>query len=879
MPTEKERSTLNLDEKFEKPFSQTGGSDIFSIVNNKDEYRVPRMIQGFNGSFGLFSFIEIKGQTLEVFAGDHSLISLRIRNVNKDYGILKYFQLPDFEFKTKQIKAVKRVFYDEVENIHHEWVFIYALHNDMIFWLIFLSNQLADSQNFYRIRVERILLNGQPFDLEGDLKSIEDIVFGAVANIDSLLLNPYSRLDPERFEYAVELRTELRSFNPFLIHPQDASSAIFSRYPYSPSYKNKSRDDSDVSVSKNESRVIDSWNSLNYNNKNQRPSSVLSNITNVMKSTSGINDGSYFQSPSNPKQPPHFHNPSTDFNPNSVTEISYNPYVCNHHKKFSEFYEGNESHDLWNKSKLSINENDKSISPDYVGEYRRDTGDRFHIEKIASPISQVPSHGRLNELSSVTEEAIDTFEQSENAQQSLKKSQNRNLNNIFQAQYQQHDNSSISEESEYEEEEDEDEEECESEISEETEQHQPVNVSNHINPYNNANWQPQKSINSSYYYPSIEYEQDNNRFGNWIKLLKLPRNTHAFNQLVNKGVHPAFKYLHEKYPLEERELYEKYIKILSWLGYWCDFLTEVDFFPVLVFPFVKLIEHSDLIICETIMSLILNWWKHWFEYYPKEPIHILQIINEIVQHEDYSLNQHFRSKGFSAKDYAWPIVRQLFSEIMWEEDWCILMDILFSYPEKQNLIYYFAAAMVIEHKKELLQIRDIEELKFYNYPFIQNNIPELMSRALSYHDYYNEALVKQLGISNDFEQSNFMSLKNSCQFPLPIGYYPIFNQHPKEFSPIERLEKTVLDDLESARTKLKLVTDQKYSEINQEMESANHRSEMIRIEQENMRKLYVEKAQRLIEQTQRDQQSRAERIQKIKDMEKYMIDSMQTNDM
>ena len=98
-----------------------------------------------------------------------------------------------------------------------------------------------------------------------------------------------------------------------------------------------------------------------------------------------------------------------------------------------------------------------------------------------------------------------------------------------------------------------------------------------------------------------------------------------------------------------------------------------------------------------------------------------------------------------------------------------------------------------------------------------------------------------------------MSFKHSCQFPLQIGYNPIFNQHPKKFSPIERLEKTVLEDLESARTKLKLVTDQKYSEINQEMESANHRSEMIRIEQENMRKLYVEKTQRLIIQNKRDQ--------------------------
>ena len=119
-------------------------------------------------------------------------------------------------------------------------------------------------------------------------------------------------------------------------------------------------------------------------------------------------------------------------------------------------------------------------------------------------------------------------------------------------------------------------------------------------------------------------------FWNWIKWLKLTSKTHAFNHLVNKGVHHGFKYLHEKYPLEERELYEKYIKILSWLGYWCDFLTKVNFFQVLIFPFVKLIEHFDLIIFEAIKSLMLNWWNIWFEYYPKEPIHILQINNSIV---------------------------------------------------------------------------------------------------------------------------------------------------------------------------------------------------------------------------------------------------------
>ena len=292
------------------------------------------MIQGFNGSFGLFSFVEISGQTLEVFAGDHSLIALRIRGLNKEYGILKYFQLPDSETQTKQVKVVKRIFYDEDNDCHHEWVFIYVHQENMITWLIFLSNFLINSSNsnFNRIRAEKILLNGQPFDLEGDIKSIEEIMFTAVANIDSLLLYPQSKFDIDSFEYAVEVRSEVRSFNPFLIHPQDTSSAVFSRYPYSPSYKNKSRDDSDMMTSKLESRMIESWNSLNYNSKNQRPSSALSNITNIMKSTSGINDGSYIQSPSNFNKPPHFHNPSTDFNPNSVTEISYNPYICNHHK-------------------------------------------------------------------------------------------------------------------------------------------------------------------------------------------------------------------------------------------------------------------------------------------------------------------------------------------------------------------------------------------------------------------------------------------------------------------------------------------------------------------------------------------------------------------
>lgn len=122
---EKERSTLNLGEKYEKPFSQTGGSDLFSTVNMREDYQVPRMIHGYNGVFSIYSFLEIGNEVLEVFAGDHCLVAFRMRGPHKEYGVLRYFQLPDDQINVFQIKAVHKVFYDDETNQDDEWVFVY----------------------------------------------------------------------------------------------------------------------------------------------------------------------------------------------------------------------------------------------------------------------------------------------------------------------------------------------------------------------------------------------------------------------------------------------------------------------------------------------------------------------------------------------------------------------------------------------------------------------------------------------------------------------------------------------------------------------------------------------------------------------------------
>lgn len=222
---------------------------------------------------------------------------------------------------------------------------------------------------------------------------------------------------------------------------------------------------------------------------------------------------------------------------------------------------------------------------------------------MASPIPQATNYGHNTNLSSVTEEVGDGFEQSEITTTSRKKQ--RMHSSIYNPQFhQQH----IEEETDLEEEEDEFESE-ESEFSESTfvsnSQYNSQYPGSQVNAWHPPQgWKREQEFRSETEFDTVRSPepgssidpQMNDRFENWASTLKLPNNTHAFRQLVKKGIHPAFKYLYEKYPIDNKQLYEKYIHILSCVAHWSEFMTNVEYFPVLVFPFVKLIEHSDVVI-------------------------------------------------------------------------------------------------------------------------------------------------------------------------------------------------------------------------------------------------------------------------------------------
>jgi len=66
--------------------------------------------------------------------------------------------------------------------------------------------------------------------------------------------------------------------------------------------------------------------------------------------------------------------------------------------------------------------------------------------------------------------------------------------------------------------------------------------------------------------------------------------------------------------------------------------------------------------------------------------------------------------GFNASIFAWPLMKNLFTEVLAKEDWLKLIDYLFTYKEDPERIIYFCVAFLLISKGALFNIQSIEEL-------------------------------------------------------------------------------------------------------------------------------------------------------------------------
>ena len=90
----------------------------------------------------------------------------------------------------------------------------------------------------------------------------------------------------------------------------------------------------------------------------------------------------------------------------------------------------------------------------------------------------------------------------------------------------------------------------------------------------------------------------------WRCMLQLPENHKAYSSLLDKGTHPSYASLHEKYPMKSRKLLRVLQRALSALAHWVPIFGETQYLPGLVFPFVKMFQNNQLVTFELLATIL-----------------------------------------------------------------------------------------------------------------------------------------------------------------------------------------------------------------------------------------------------------------------------------
>eukprot|EP00466_Bigelowiella_natans_P010277 jgi/Bigna1/86613/estExt_fgenesh1_pg.C_120078 len=203
------------------------------------------------------------------------------------------------------------------------------------------------------------------------------------------------------------------------------------------------------------------------------------------------------------------------------------------------------------------------------------------------------------------------------------------------------------------------------------------------------------------------------RFLIWRFLLKTPNNMECYASLTNRGVHAAYRDLHNKYPISNSRLFRRLENCLSCLAHWTPLFGEVEFLPTLVFPFVNLMggQASALETMEVVMSFLHNWAREWFEYFPNPPVSLLATVSHLVKSRDPGLAAKFRHFGWSIGEVAWQLMSSGFSTVFSRNSWLQLFDHIFV----NDTAWYemFTVSFLLCTRKALLAIETTDELELF----------------------------------------------------------------------------------------------------------------------------------------------------------------------
>ena len=252
-------------------------------------------------------------------------------------------------------------------------------------------------------------------------------------------------------------------------------------------------------------------------------------------------------------------------------------------------------------------------------------------------------------------------------------------------------------------------------------------------------------------------------------LFSLPNEKKIYEKYDKMGVHPFYRFLDDIYPLTDITQKSNLQKVCSLLAFYSPLIGNIYFLPELVFPFIKCFPNEEHFLFELLIAFFHSIGNFWFEFYPGSPLYHIKLSEKIIEHEDSILCEHIE-KIYRESDIAelklteiiWRLIRNLFSESLVKDHWLQMIDFLFAYNHKPEMILYVASSFILSIKNQILACSNSDELK--NIIFDTSNYTTL---------------------TNIFKKTRELYKKyNKYQIYKYIPYYPIYTEGEKDYNKI-----------------------------------------------------------------------------------------------
>ena len=310
-------------------------------------------------------------------------------------------------------------------------------------------------------------------------------------------------------------------------------------------------------------------------------------------------------------------------------------------------------------------------------------------------------------------------------------------------------------------------------------------------------------------------------------LFSLPNEKKIYEKYDKMGIHPFFRFLDDIYPLTDITQKSNLQKVCSLLAFYSPLIGNIYFLPELVFPFIKCFPNEEHFLFELLIAFFHSIGNFWFEFYPGSPLYHIKLSEKIIEHEDSILCEHIE-KIYRESDIAelklteiiWRLIRNLFSESLVKDHWLQMIDFLFAYNHKPEMILYIASSFILSIKNQILACSNSDELK--NIIFDTSNYTTL---------------------TNIFKKARELYKKyNKYQIYKYIPYYPIYTEGEKDYNKIP--ENYFPDDYKENANSIKdemMKINKEYDEKDIHLERTDkYYKDLLKKEKESQRKFLSE---------------------------------------